>query len=127
MRGVILEFDKDSGKGLISGDDKERYTFTAKDWKSEDNPKTQMKVDFEVSDKNKAIVIYMLKQSEESIHKPNMAHNKVLNLFVGYFLLIHIPASLFYGYSYITMIIIWYIIVLSLWAIGHAISNKEQP
>lgn len=51
MRGIILEFNQDNGKGLISGSDEKRYHFTKEDWKSDDKPETKMEVDFDNNDK----------------------------------------------------------------------------
>jgi len=59
MTGKILGFDAGSDTGTISGDNGERYKFTIGEWKSENAPKANQKVDFDFSEKN-AIEIYLV-------------------------------------------------------------------
>lgn len=46
MKGHIINFNLKEGKGLISGDNEERYEFLAMDWREEDCPAKGQRVDF---------------------------------------------------------------------------------
>ena len=59
MTGKILGFDTATNAGTISGDNGERYKFVLDEWKSENPPKANQKVDFDVNE-NSAIEIYMI-------------------------------------------------------------------
>ena len=47
MQGKVLEFDQASGKGVISGDDGNRYDFESGELKSRASPSTGSRVDFQ--------------------------------------------------------------------------------
>lgn len=57
MEGFVLDYNKESKEGLIRGKDEQRYEFSVNDWKSEQEPTAQLKVDFE-PEKGKATRIY---------------------------------------------------------------------
>jgi len=65
MRGNILDFNIQTGFGLISGDDGKRYSFVGAEWKDTKLPVRGMKVDFDVQEGN-AIAIYTLTKSGQS-------------------------------------------------------------
>jgi phage shock protein PspC (stress-responsive transcriptional regulator) len=58
MKGKILDFSVAEGKGLISGDDGNRYTFAGKEWKSQGLPNAGTRVDFDTEGKT-AIGVYL--------------------------------------------------------------------
>lgn len=62
MKGKILDYNIQESKGIISGDDGQRYSFENKDWKASELPKVNQIVDFEVDELN-ALEIYLVKQS----------------------------------------------------------------
>ena len=47
MKGKILDYNIQESKGIISGDDGQRYSFENKDWKASELPKVNQIVDFE--------------------------------------------------------------------------------
>lgn len=59
MRGIVLDFDEKAGKGLIAGDDKERYEFERKSWRSGGSVNQNAEVDFEVKD-GQAVSVYQV-------------------------------------------------------------------
>ncbi|MEL6738919.1 MAG: TM2 domain-containing protein [Pseudomonadota bacterium] len=59
MRGQIMDFDLQKGKGLISGEDGNRYAFDVSEWRQNDMPKRGRRVDFEASD-GAALQVYTL-------------------------------------------------------------------
>ena len=51
MKGKVLDFNLQSGEGVISGADGERYSFTNAEWKSNDvHPAKDVEVDFAVTE-----------------------------------------------------------------------------
>ncbi len=78
MEGIILDYNRETEKGLILGDNKERYAFTKAQWKSEKLPKVQMKVNF-VVDSGEATDIYSL--SNAGIDMPNVDMNSIKEKF----------------------------------------------
>jgi hypothetical protein len=60
-----LDYNIQESKGIISGDDGQRYSFENKDWKSSELPKINQIVDFEV-DENKAKSVYAIKMQEKN-------------------------------------------------------------
>ena len=59
MKGKILDYSIQESKGIISGDDGQRYSFENKEWKSSELPNVNQVVDFEVDEQN-AKSIYLL-------------------------------------------------------------------
>lgn len=60
MKGKILDYTIQSGEGIITGQDGNRYTFHVKEWKSNDqSPQKDLEVDFVAEDKN-ALQIYAM-------------------------------------------------------------------
>jgi TM2 domain-containing membrane protein YozV len=65
MRGTVLSFDKETNKGLISGHDGLRYTFSRMDWTSSKiDPKESLEIDFDTKDK-KALEIIVIKSKKQ--------------------------------------------------------------
>lgn len=60
MKGKILDYNIQESKGIISGDDGQRYSFSNSEWKSSESPKANQNVDFEI-DGNEAKAIYLVK------------------------------------------------------------------
>ncbi|MBU0631989.1 TM2 domain-containing protein [bacterium] len=51
MKGKVLDFNLQSGEGIISGSDGQRYSFTNAEWKSSDiHPTKDVEVDFAGAD-----------------------------------------------------------------------------
>jgi hypothetical protein len=46
MRGIILSFDRKIGKGIISGNDGNRYEFIDINWMDKEKPRVGLAVDF---------------------------------------------------------------------------------
>ena len=65
MKGKILDYNIQESKGVISGDDGQRYSFENKDWKASELPKVNQIVDFEV-DENQAKSVYAIKMQEKN-------------------------------------------------------------
>lgn len=64
MTGSILGYDSTTKTGTILGRDEKRYSFEKTTWKEDVAPTRDQKVDFEVSEGNKAIDIYVLRNTE---------------------------------------------------------------
>ena len=62
MKGKILDYNIQESKGIISGDDGQRYSFENKDWKASELPKVNQIVDFEI-DEEYAKKIYIIEIS----------------------------------------------------------------
>jgi uncharacterized membrane protein (DUF106 family) len=60
MIGKILGYDKNNNTGIISADNGTRYKFSKEDWKENNLPQKEMKVDFEPTDENNAKDIYVV-------------------------------------------------------------------
>jgi len=58
MNGRILEFNIQKSSGKISGDDGQRYAFSAADWKSDVSPRAGITVDFVTAEDGSAREIY---------------------------------------------------------------------
>src|SRR6056297_1398709 len=58
MNGRILEFNIQKSSGTISGDDGQRYAFSAADWKSDVSPRAGITVDFVTAEDGSAREIY---------------------------------------------------------------------
>jgi phage shock protein PspC (stress-responsive transcriptional regulator)/cold shock CspA family protein len=58
MKGHVLDYNVQSGSGLISGEDGKRYPFAAVEWKEATHPAKGQQIDFEISD-NQAAGIYL--------------------------------------------------------------------
>jgi len=64
MKGKILEFNSESRKGVISGDDGKRYSLEITDWKGSALPGSGKKVDFSANGE-KAEAVYADTQASE--------------------------------------------------------------
>lgn len=81
MRGQILNFDMAKGKGVISGEDGNRYDFMAKEFKSQgQNPRNGAGVDFDAHD-GVAIDIYNVNAPAATGDK-----NKIVAALLAFFL-----------------------------------------
>jgi hypothetical protein len=67
MEGTVLHFDESSNKGIVRGEDGDRFEFTNTDWNSSGSPRTGAKVDFVAKD-NIASEIY-------AVSSPSIAGN----------------------------------------------------
>ncbi|WP_084029433.1 DUF996 domain-containing protein [Lebetimonas sp. JH292] len=97
MKGKVLDFNFQEGKGIISGDDDKRYEFEIKEWKEQTPPQKNDTVDFEVNEE-KALKIYLLETPDKKI-KENIktfgGSGGVLLLIAGFFSPIpHIGAAI---------------------------------
>ena len=65
MKGKILDYNISESQGIISAQNGERYSFTTRQWRSQDiHPTIGQEVDFQVSEENEAKDIYAInKQS----------------------------------------------------------------
>lgn len=70
MRGEVLEFDKWSGAGMISGDDGVRYPFMTADLQGTGTPAQGSKVDFALHE-GKASQIFILSGSAPIVESTN--------------------------------------------------------
>lgn len=61
MTGIILVFDNSSNQGIISAVNGQRYSFMKEDYNEQSLPAKNIKVDFEVTEENKAIDIYTVR------------------------------------------------------------------
>ena len=52
MKGKVLDYNIQESKGVISGDDGQRYSFVNSEWKNNISPKANQVVDFEVDEQN---------------------------------------------------------------------------
>ncbi|MDF1879248.1 TM2 domain-containing protein [Sulfurimonas sp. SAG-AH-194-C20] len=50
MKGKILDFNIQTGEGIISGNDSVRYNFSAAEWKSDKSPIANQIVDFSINE-----------------------------------------------------------------------------
>ena len=65
MKGIILDYSINLNKGVIAGNDGNRYTFIGKEWKPIDFPQTGMTVDFVING-NDAVELYIDQYSVKS-------------------------------------------------------------
>ena len=66
MQGAILSFTIQTGEGLISGDDGQRYTFTGSEWREASPPMRGERVDFQ-PEGQQALAVYRLAGSGVSV------------------------------------------------------------
>jgi hypothetical protein len=63
MTGKILGYDVSTEVGTISGEDGKRYKFTKENWKENNIPIKEAKVDFDVSQEGNAVDIYQVRDT----------------------------------------------------------------
>lgn len=80
MKGKILDFNIQEGKGIISAENGSRYNFIVAQWKNDKSPAVGQTVDFDIEDDN-AISIY-LESGSVSGEKSKIAAG-LLALFLG--------------------------------------------
>ena len=66
MKGIILDFSTQQNTGVISGDDKQRYTFSGTEWKGYKPPIAGERVDFDSDLSNNALQIYITKSQNDT-------------------------------------------------------------
>lgn len=64
MKGKILNFEKDSGDGLISSEDNKRYKFNKTEWKEKFSIERGMIVDFDISLDGAAQEIFLIDKGQ---------------------------------------------------------------
>lgn len=69
MRGQVLGVDNRTGRGVVAGDDGERYTFGPEDWAQKGEPRIGVKVDFETEGKA-ALSLFPLVTTPVDAHLP---------------------------------------------------------
>ncbi|MAY35387.1 MAG: hypothetical protein CMN84_04725 [Spongiibacteraceae bacterium] len=72
MKGVVLDFNEDTSRGIIAADDGRRYEFAGINWLSERYPGSGMHVDFEAQDE-RAENIYLDPCLNKIVEKDRMA------------------------------------------------------
>ena len=98
MKGKILDYNIQESKGIISGDDGQRYSFENKDWKASELPKVNQVVDFETDELNaKSIYPQAVQQTNSnSVDGKNMTFplisliSSLVGIFFGLFAIIGI-------------------------------------
>ena len=98
MKGKILDYNIQESKGIISGDDGQRYNFVNKDWKGSELPKVNQVVDFEIDEQNaKSIYPQAVQQTNSnSVDGKNMTFplisliSSLVGIFFGLFAIIGI-------------------------------------
>ena len=93
MKGKILDYNIQESKGIISGDDGQRYSFENKDWKASELPKVNQIVDFEVDELN-ALEIYLVKQSSYNLIIQKLKQYYIIQFVLGVILYFSIGAIL---------------------------------
>jgi hypothetical protein len=78
MRGIILKFDRKKGKGIISGDDGNRYDFVDTHWEDKGKPYAGLAIDFLLRDDISENIIILPRLR----NKPNYNHTVVHTLVV---------------------------------------------
>lgn len=93
MKGKILDYNIQESKGVISGDDGQRYSFENKDWKASELPKVNQIVDFEVDELN-ALEIYLVKQSSYNLIIQKLKQYNIIQFVLGVILYFSMGAIL---------------------------------
>ncbi len=93
MKGKILDYNIQESKGVISGDDGQRYSFENKDWKASELPKVNQIVDFEVDELN-ALEIYLVKQSSYNLIIQKLKQYYIIQFMLGVILYFSMGAIL---------------------------------
>ena len=94
MRGQVLGVDNRTGRGVVAGDDGERYTFGPEDWAQKGEPRIGAKVDFETAGKA-ALSLFPLVTAPVDAHLPAQVaappapqtdRNKIVAAILAFFL-----------------------------------------
>jgi TM2 domain-containing membrane protein YozV/cold shock CspA family protein len=85
MKGKVLDFNLQKGKGVISGDDGKRYEFEIKEWKEQTPPQKNDIVDFEVNEEGRAVGIYYDLENSPSSGEKSKIVAFLLAFFLGAF------------------------------------------
>jgi hypothetical protein len=65
MKGKILNFEKNTGNGIISSEEGKRYKFNIAEWKENLSIERDMNVDFDISSDGDAREIFLINHNEE--------------------------------------------------------------
>ena len=65
MKGKILNFEKNTGNGIISSEEGKRYKFNIAEWKENLSIERNMNVDFDISSDGDAREIFLINHNEE--------------------------------------------------------------
>jgi hypothetical protein len=72
MKGRLLDFSIDSDKGVISGDDGNRYIFSSTNWKDKKKfPEKGLRVDFEIDGENATNIYFSFEESQSNLVSQN--------------------------------------------------------
>jgi TM2 domain-containing membrane protein YozV len=82
MRGRVLNFDFRRGEGLISGEDGQRYRFSAGEWQPQVQPRAGQSVDFDC-DGGHAVAIYTIAAPSPLAGEKNKIVAALLAFFLG--------------------------------------------
>jgi len=83
MKGKVLDFNLQSGEGLISGDDGNRYSFVSAEWKSSDiHPIKGAEVDFTVTD-GEAKQVYVTHKNVTTFYAPETSAGAIVSMVFG--------------------------------------------
>ena len=104
MKGKILDYNIQESKGVISGDDGQRYSFENKDWKASELPKVNQVVDFETDELNAKNIYAQTVQQSNS----NSADGK--NITFPLISLVSSIVGIFFGLFAIVGILVTYIL-----------------
>ena len=89
MKGKVLDFNLQSGEGVISGNDGNRYNFITAEWKSSDtHPAQNVEVDFSVEENN-ATAIYV--DAPVKVQNADASTNTAKLIYIGYLAGLIIP------------------------------------
>jgi TM2 domain-containing membrane protein YozV/cold shock CspA family protein len=84
MKGKVLDFNIQSGEGIISADNGERYTFVVAEWKTSTiHPTKDVIVDFNINDDKQACEIYAEEQKVASGEGKSKIVAALLEFFLG--------------------------------------------
>jgi hypothetical protein len=86
MQGIVLEYDIAQSKGVISGDDQNRYVFYSIEYKSASAPQKGSRVDFK-ADGESAVDVYLLEEphSVEKAPKKRSSIATAITVVLGIF------------------------------------------
>lgn len=103
MKGKILNFEKDTGEGLISSEDDKRYKFNKTEWKEKFSIERGMIVDFEISLDGVAEEIFLIDEGQplqRGWFAKMSSTEKYFWGFILFFMLLYIVAnSLIYSHQ----------------------------
>jgi TM2 domain-containing membrane protein YozV len=84
MKGKILTFDELTNRGIISGEDGNRYEFVRNEWREQVAPSSGREVDFE-TEESAAKDIYFAEKRTEKKEGKDWLTTLLLSIFLGEF------------------------------------------